>query len=150
MLDPPDAKLFLEQFLRGELPYPNTANTALAWHHGKLLALWEGGPPHEIKVPSLETVGPYTFGGKLKHAFTAHPKVDPKTGELMFFGYSLAAPVCAVQRRRSRRRHQEHHAHRAAAAGDDARHGDHGEVQPVHRLSGGLRSRGHAARQIDS
>lgn len=92
VLDPPDAKHFLAQFLKGEMLYPNTANTALAWHHGKLLALWEGGPPHEIKAPSLETVGPYTFGGNLKHAFTAHPKVDPKTGELMFLGYSLVPP----------------------------------------------------------
>jgi carotenoid cleavage dioxygenase len=92
MLDPPDVKLLLAQFLKGEMPYPNTANTSLAWHHGKLLALWEGGPPHEIKVPSLETAGLYTFGGQLKHAFTAHPKVDPRTGELMFFGYSPLPP----------------------------------------------------------
>ena len=92
VLDPPDVKAFLERFLKGELPYPNRANTALVWHHGKLLALWEGGPPHEIQVPNLETVGPYTFGAKLKHAFTAHPKVDPKTGELMFFGYSPIPP----------------------------------------------------------
>lgn len=91
-LDPPSAKLFLEQFLRGEMPYPNTANTALAWHHGKLLALWEGGPPHEINAPTLETIGPYRFGGNLKHAFTAHPKVDPQTGELMFLGYSPLPP----------------------------------------------------------
>lgn len=92
VLDPPDVKFFLEQFLKGEMPYPNTANTALVWHHGKLLALWEGGPPHEIKTPSLETVGPYSFGAKLKHVFTAHPKVDPTTGELMFFGYSPIPP----------------------------------------------------------
>lgn len=92
VLDPPDAKHFLAQLLKGEMPYPNTANTALAWHHGKLFALWEGGPPHEIKAPSLETVGPYTFQGNLKHAFTAHPKSDPKTGELMFLGYSLVPP----------------------------------------------------------
>lgn len=92
VLDPPDVKHFLEQFLKGEMPYPNTANTALVWHHGKLLALWEGGLPHEINVPNLETVGPYNFGAKLKHVFTAHPKVDPKTGELMFFGYSPIPP----------------------------------------------------------
>ena len=30
----------------------NTANTALVWHAGQLLALWEGGEPHAIKVPS--------------------------------------------------------------------------------------------------
>lgn len=70
----------------------NTANTALTWHAGRLLALWEGGEPHAIALPSLETVGPYNYEGKLVSAFTAHPKVDPTTGEMMFFGYSLAAP----------------------------------------------------------
>ena len=70
----------------------NTANTALVWHAGQLLALWEGGEPHAIKLPSLETIGPHTYDGKLASAFTAHPKVDPLTGEMMFFGYSLAEP----------------------------------------------------------
>lgn len=73
-------------------PVKNTANTALVWHSGRLLALWEGGQPHEIKVPGLETVGSYTYGNQLKTAFTAHPKVDAVTGEMMFFSYSLAQP----------------------------------------------------------
>ncbi len=92
VLDPVDAASFLETFASGELPYPNRGNTAFVWHHGKLLVLWEGGVPHEISVPQLETVGKYNFGGKLQHAFTAHPKIDPKTGELMFFGYWPIAP----------------------------------------------------------
>lgn len=35
---------------------------------------------------------------KLKHAFTAHPKVDPETQELIFFGYTSKEPVvrCSV------------------------------------------------------
>lgn len=73
-------------------PGKNTANTALVWHAGQFLATWEGGAPHAIKLPSLETVGPYTYGDKLVSPFTAHPKVDPSTGEMMFFGYSPAAP----------------------------------------------------------
>ena len=67
----------------------NTANIALTWHDGRLMALWEQGEPHEISVPGLETVGPYTYGGQLTHAFTAHPKVDALTGEMMFFGYGV-------------------------------------------------------------
>jgi carotenoid cleavage dioxygenase-like enzyme len=67
----------------------NTANTALVFHDGRLLALWEGGDPYHVRAPDLETVGPHNFEGKLSHAFTAHPKVDPVTGELLFFGYSL-------------------------------------------------------------
>lgn len=73
-------------------PSKNTANTALVWHGNKFLALWEGGAPHQIQLPSLDTVGSFNFDGKLTSAFTAHPKVDPVTGEMMFFGYSLFQP----------------------------------------------------------
>lgn len=83
ILDTPD----LKKLMGGENPFKNPANTALAYHAGKLLALWEVGEPYELSVPDLGTVGPQTFGGKLKHPFTAHPKVDPATGELLFFGY---------------------------------------------------------------
>ena len=89
-LDPIDLTFFGKQLLAGKSPFANRANTALIWHHGKLLALWEGGAPHEIKVPGLETVGEYNFGGALKHACTAHPKVDPRTGEMMFHAYPVA------------------------------------------------------------
>ena len=92
ILDPPDLKAMSRQILAGKMPYPNRGNTALLWHHGKLLALWEGGPPHQIKVPDLGTMGLETFGGRLRHAFTAHPKVDVQTGELMFLGYSPFPP----------------------------------------------------------
>ncbi|MBW4624231.1 MAG: carotenoid oxygenase family protein [Brasilonema octagenarum HA4186-MV1] len=70
----------------------NTANTALVWHAGQLLALWEGGAPHAIKLPELKTLGEHTYNGKLVSPVTAHPKVDPVTGEMMFFGYSFAPP----------------------------------------------------------
>ncbi|MBD2695152.1 carotenoid oxygenase family protein [Anabaena catenula] len=70
----------------------NTANTALVWHAGQFLALWEGGAPHNIQLPELETIGEYTYNNQLVSPFTAHPKVDPVTGEMMFFGYSFAPP----------------------------------------------------------
>ncbi len=72
--------------------FKNTANTAIVWHDNRLLAVWEGGEPHQIKVPELETIGPYTYQNQLKSPFTAHPKVDAITGEMMFFGYSLIRP----------------------------------------------------------
>lgn len=73
-------------------PFKNTANTALVWHAGHLLALWEGGEPYEIELPDLKTIGPYTYDGQLASPFTAHPKVDATTGEMIFFGYSLLQP----------------------------------------------------------
>ncbi|MEM1169552.1 MAG: carotenoid oxygenase family protein [Cyanobacteria bacterium P01_H01_bin.35] len=70
----------------------NVANTSLVWHAGKLLALWEAGEPYIIDASSLETLGSYTFGGKLESTFTAHPKIDPVTGEMIFFGCSFIIP----------------------------------------------------------
>ncbi len=67
-------------------PLKNAANTAVVRHHGKLLALWEGGLPHEIDPQTLATIGEYRFGRGLKSAFTAHPKIDPETGELFYIG----------------------------------------------------------------
>ncbi len=29
----------------------------------------------------IQTLGRVTYGGKMNHPFTAHPKIDPKTGE---------------------------------------------------------------------
>lgn len=72
--------------------FKNVANTALVWNRDRLLALWEGGEPYAIALPRLDTIGAETFNGQLTSPVTAHPKVDPVTGEMMFFGYSLAQP----------------------------------------------------------
>jgi carotenoid cleavage dioxygenase len=72
--------------------FKNVANTAFAHHAGRLLVLWEGGEPHRFSVPDLATLGAESFGGSLEHPFTAHPKIDPETGEMMTFGYSVASP----------------------------------------------------------
>ena len=37
----------------------------------------------------IKSVGPNDYKGKLNHPFTAHPKVCPFTGEMLFFGYRL-------------------------------------------------------------
>ncbi|NER26263.1 MAG: hypothetical protein F6J89_00995 [Symploca sp. SIO1C4] len=70
----------------------NVANTSLVWHNSKLLALWEAGEPYIIDASSLETLGSHNFGDKLKSTFTAHPKIDPVTGEMIFFGCSFIMP----------------------------------------------------------
>ncbi|XP_019150854.1 PREDICTED: carotenoid 9,10(9',10')-cleavage dioxygenase 1-like [Ipomoea nil] len=72
-----------------------TANTALIYHDGKLLALHEGDKPYAIKVledGDLQTLGMLDYDKRLGHAFTAHPKVDPVTGEMFTFGYAQKAP----------------------------------------------------------
>ena len=69
-----------------------TANTNIVAHAGKLLALVESSFPTEMVPCTLATVGLYDFGGKLTGAMTAHPKLDPETGEMLFFGYSPFPP----------------------------------------------------------
>jgi carotenoid cleavage dioxygenase len=66
-----------------------TANTAVVYHHGKLLALKEDSPPVAMDPDTLETLDDYyTFGGAFdSRSFTAHPKLDPETGEMIAFGY---------------------------------------------------------------
>jgi len=69
----------------------NTANTNIIRHGGRYLALMEAAHPTEIDR-ELETIGEYTYGGALHGSMTAHPKWDPATGELVFFGYSPFPP----------------------------------------------------------
>ena len=68
------------------------ANTHVIEHAGRLLALEEAHLPIEIDPATLATRGACDFGGRLQGPFTAHPKTDPATGELLFFGYSASGP----------------------------------------------------------
>ena len=71
------------------------ANTNVIWHGGKLFALEEGHAPFELDPETLESVGTWRFDGQLKGPMTAHPKIDPLTGELLFFGYMASGPFTA-------------------------------------------------------
>lgn len=67
------------------------ANTHVVRHAGKILALEEAHFPW-IVDDQLETVGPHDFGGKLKGPMTAHPRICPETGEMLFFAYTMLQP----------------------------------------------------------
>lgn len=57
--------------------------------NGKLLALREDSPPVAMDPLTLETRGNWDFGGTLTSpTFTAHPKIDPETGQMIGFGYA--------------------------------------------------------------
>ncbi len=80
-------------FELGEMPFKNTANTDLVYHDGKLLALWWlGGKAHKVRLPDLETLGAFDFCGNLARGIASHPKIDPRTGEMMFFDFSIVPP----------------------------------------------------------
>ena len=90
------------------------SNTNIVWHGGKLLALVEGGlAPVELDPETLETLGVWNFDGALRQpiepgmaealgidapdgmvdgSFTAHPKIDPESGEMLAFGYDALPP----------------------------------------------------------
>ena len=72
-----------------------TANTAVLWHGDRLLAIEEGHPPFEIDPYTLDSLGSFNYRGKLQTAMTAHPKVDPVSGELVFFAYMATGPFAA-------------------------------------------------------
>lgn len=74
--------------------YKDTANTDVVVHNGRLLALWYiSGQPVAVDVQTLETIGVEDFGGRLKGNVSAHSKVDPATGEFVFFDYALYEPT---------------------------------------------------------
>jgi carotenoid cleavage dioxygenase len=72
--------------------FKNTANTNIVWHGGKLLALMEAALPTRMEPRTLATLGEFDFDGRLIGPMTAHPKMDPETGEMLFFGYSPFPP----------------------------------------------------------
>ncbi len=66
----------------------NTANTTPIVHAGMLFSMKEESLPMRLDPDTLDTLGEWDFNGKLTaSSFTAHPKQDPHTGELIAFCY---------------------------------------------------------------
>jgi all-trans-8'-apo-beta-carotenal 15,15'-oxygenase len=79
--------------------FKNAANTSAFVHERRLYALWEMGLPHALDPDTLETLARDDFSQRLlaredpwtrvagrELPFSAHPRVDPATGELFNFG----------------------------------------------------------------
>ncbi|MEP6343793.1 MAG: carotenoid oxygenase family protein [Maricaulaceae bacterium] len=79
------------------IPGNSLANTHVVAHADKVFALQEMHGPIEL-TKDMETVGPYNFDGKLGRNMTAHPKICPKTGEMLFFGYGVMPPFLTYYR----------------------------------------------------
>ena len=66
-----------------------TGNTSVWWNAGRLFALKEDSRPIEMDPDSLATLGSHDFDGRLtSKTFTAHPKIDPRTGDVVAYGYN--------------------------------------------------------------
>jgi len=62
------------------------ANTNIVWHAGRLMALEEGHQPFEMDRDTLESRG---YVRDYRGRVTAHPKIDPKSGEMVWFAYGV-------------------------------------------------------------
>ena len=68
--------------------HSTVANTALVHNAGRLFALKEDSLPWQVDPNTLATLGTWDFNGKYaSKTFSAHPKIDPLTGDLLTFGY---------------------------------------------------------------
>ena len=83
----------------------DTTNTAVVYHANRILALMEAQKPAEMDLQISESVCAdgtsdvnisfetkqvqFDFGGELLGNMTAHPKVDPRTGEMLAFSYDM-------------------------------------------------------------
>jgi carotenoid cleavage dioxygenase len=86
-------------------PMYDMSNTNVLGFGDRILSLTEGAYPYEL-TPDLDTIGrfdgspsgrePQASGGgatgALPHGMTAHPKIDPRTHELVGFSYWWEAP----------------------------------------------------------
>ena len=79
-------------------PEDTTSAVSLLYHGGELMALGEFGYPYLINPDDLSTKGSFNYDGKLPGNMTAHPRIDPITGELLFFGYDVKEPYMTYMR----------------------------------------------------
>lgn len=85
--------------LLGEEPKPgerhsgmDTANTNVIGHAGRTFAIVEAGARPVELTDEIETLCHTDLGGGLPHGYTAHPKRDPRTGELHAISYWWGRP----------------------------------------------------------
>ncbi|KAH8816617.1 carotenoid oxygenase [Xylogone sp. PMI_703] len=72
----------------------STASTNVIHWANRLLVLEEAANPYEVDPDTLQTLRYDPFYDQIKaKAFTAHPKIDPFTQELVVFGYEAKGPA---------------------------------------------------------
>lgn len=92
------AALAVARIVTGQFNIANgfgAANTSLAFFGGHLYALAESDLPYSVNLAQngdIVTIGRHDFDGKLVERMTAHPKVDPETGEAFAFRYGILPP----------------------------------------------------------
>jgi all-trans-8'-apo-beta-carotenal 15,15'-oxygenase len=79
--------------LKRGLSTETPANVSVVLFDNCLLAFGEQSVPIELDPDTLDTIGPFDFDGQLNDIspFSAHPKIDAATGELLNFGIAFSA-----------------------------------------------------------
>lgn len=86
-----------EQPVGGPAPLiSDLSNTAVVAHAGRLLSTTEGSLPYVLDLDGT-TLRREDLGGGLTHGLSAHPKLDPRTGELHQISYAVLEPTLAWQ-----------------------------------------------------
>ncbi|WP_293337744.1 carotenoid oxygenase family protein [Microcoleus sp. CAWBG58] len=81
-------------WLRWTKTVKNAANTSVLALPDRLLALWEGGPPHSLDLQTLETIGTDNLGNLAgEFSYSAHCKRDPISGNIYNFGVLPGVPT---------------------------------------------------------
>ncbi|RVW06419.1 carotenoid oxygenase family protein [Rhodococcus spongiicola] len=73
----------------------DASSTDVVVHNGvALTSFWQCGDLYRLEPTTLETLGKATWGGQFptSQGVSAHPKVDDRTGEMLFFNYGTEAP----------------------------------------------------------
>ncbi|WP_405533877.1 carotenoid oxygenase family protein [Streptomyces sp. NBC_00075] len=70
---------------QGAPPAKNVANTNVGVFGDHLLVYYEGGLPYAMHPETLETYGTHDFHGGIDVLCTAHYKIDPDSGDMLFF-----------------------------------------------------------------
>ena len=78
-------------------PFYDSSNTNVVGFAGRVLSLTEGCYPYELGA-ELETLARVDFGSSLRYGMTAHPKIDPLTGELHAFSLGWEEPTLLYHR----------------------------------------------------
>ncbi len=81
-----------DRLMRG-IALESPVNVSAYRFDGKLLVFGEQGLPWALDPVSLETLGKYTFHKAINDIspFSAHPKIDRRSGELFNFGVSFSS-----------------------------------------------------------
>ncbi|MDJ0642141.1 MAG: carotenoid oxygenase family protein [Erythrobacter sp.] len=82
----PAARKLGEETVLEQIEHTDLANTHIVPFAGSLYALSETSIPYKVNE-KLETLGREDFSGFIDSGFTAHPHIDPATGEMHAIGY---------------------------------------------------------------